>query len=419
MPLDPNIILGGKSVEIQNPMNALAQMLQVKHLQQQGQAQEFALQEQQRGVDNQNKLREILSRQGDQSSPEFLRAISGIDPAFAEKIQKNRQEQLKSNADIELSQAHAKNFNQQTASSEAANKFIAASHHEQLISTVNNMGDVVNYVNSGIDKGIFPPMTPEQIQEKLMKYNGNVEAWKSDAIKNATPVLEGLKAQALKAHQDQVDVTTRRGQDMTNARSREATSTSMSKPFEVTGDDGSPILVQQNKQGKIIPVDGYTAKTAVLKQIPPSVNKAIIENAGNISKVDKALALLEENNDAVGMKGYTPNFLLNRMNPKGTETRAAITDIGSLILHDRSGAAVTASETPRLLPFIPLATDDKATAQKKLKRFKEIYAEENNAMGEIYSKEQGYRPSPLLNKSKVQDSGKPTTTQSGATVSNW
>jgi len=222
MPLDPNIILGGKSVEIQNPMNALAQMLQVKHLQQQGQAQEFALQEQQRGVDNQNKLRELLSSNQDQNSPEFIRQVSGIDPSFAEKIAKSKQDKLKSDSDIELSNAHANNFKQQTASSEAANKFIVASHHEQLISTVNNMGDVVNYVNSGIDKGIFPPMTPEQIQEKLMKYNGNVEAWKSDAIKNATPVLEGLKAQALKAHQDQVDVTTRRGQNMANARSREA-----------------------------------------------------------------------------------------------------------------------------------------------------------------------------------------------------
>ena len=68
-----------------------------------------------------------------------------------------------------------------------------------------------------------------------------------------------------------------------------------------------------------------------------------------------------------------------------------ITDIGSLVLHDRSGAAVTASETPRLLPFIPLPTDDKDTARRKLVRFKQIYEQEQQAYLDTYSKDQGYK----------------------------
>ena len=100
---------------------------------------------------------------------------------------------------------------------------------------------------------------------------------------------------------------------------------------------------------------------------------------------------------ATGFKGYLPNTILNRIDPQGVDARAEIADIGSLKINDRSGAAVTASETPRLLPFIPLATDDKDTVLKKLKRLKLEVANETNAMKDIYSKEQGYKENPILN----------------------
>lgn len=113
---------------------------------------------------------------------------------------------------------------------------------------------------------------------------------------------------------------------------------------------------------------------------PQYVVQAITGNAKSLSSIDAALGSLSTpaGKDAVGMKGYLPNSMLNRMFPSGTETRANISDVGSLILHDRSGAAVTAAESPRLMPFIPLATDDAATAKKKLTRFKQIFEAETN-----------------------------------------
>jgi hypothetical protein len=68
-----------------------------------------------------------------------------------------------------------------------------------------------------------------------------------------------------------------------------------------------------------------------------------------------------------------PNTILNRLDPQGTDTRAAVADLGSLVIHDRSGAAVTAAEMPRLAPFIPQATDDPETARKKLAAFASNY----------------------------------------------
>lgn len=75
----------------------------------------------------------------------------------------------------------------------------------------------------------------------------------------------------------------------------------------------------------------------------------------------------------------------------GVDARAGVADVGSLVIHDRSGAAVTVSEYPRLKPFIPFPTDDHETALKKLNRMRQIIAEETSAMQDFYTPDQGYR----------------------------
>ena len=133
-----------------------------------------------------------------------------------------------------------------------------------------------------------------------------------------------------------------------------------------------------------------------LKPIPANINTAISTNNQTLKSIDEAIRLIKENPDAVGWKGYAPNKILNETNPKGVDARAAISNIGSLKLHERSGAAVTASEFPRLAPFIPLATDDAATVVKKLTQMRNIAQGEQQNLTETYTREQGYRPNPLL-----------------------
>lgn len=148
-----------------------------------------------------------------------------------------------------------------------------------------------------------------------------------------------------------------------------------------------------------------------LKVIPASVNTALTENKKSLSNIDTAIKLLEGEDvnigkdetgadinmlgdkDATGWKGYVPPVLLNRLDPKGTDARAQVADIGSLIIHDRSGAAVTISESPRLMPFIPLATDDNPTVLKKLRRLKKQMELENDSFAEQYNEDNGYQAS--------------------------
>lgn len=117
------------------------------------------------------------------------------------------------------------------------------------------------------------------------------------------------------------------------------------------------------------------------KPLPASASKALLENSTNLRRAQEALTLIEGKKvgdiqgdpEATGWKGFAPNGLLNRMDPAGVPTRAAIADLGSLVIHDRSGAAVTAAEFPRLAPFIPQATDDAKTVKDKLRKFVRNY----------------------------------------------
>jgi hypothetical protein len=109
-----------------------------------------------------------------------------------------------------------------------------------------------------------------------------------------------------------------------------------------------------------------------------------IGNNQSIRNIDRAWTALSSAPKSVGASGYTPDFILKRTDPKGVEARAAIANIGSLLIHDRSGAAVTIAETPRLVPFIPQVTDDEKTAKKKLKQLRAALTETQDDFDSVY-----------------------------------
>ena len=164
-----------------------------------------------------------------------------------------------------------------------------------------------------------------------------------------------------------------------------------------SGRMGAPVV-----EGAPVAGTPFKGKHEGLKQIPANINLAIIKNNQGVQQLSDTIKLLEQNPNATGFKGFVPGAILNRADPEGVDARAGVADIGSLVMHDRSGAAVTAAESPRLVPFIPLITDDNATALKKLKRMKTIIEGEQKGLTETYSKEQGYVPNPVVSKISAQ-----------------
>jgi hypothetical protein len=128
--------------------------------------------------------------------------------------------------------------------------------------------------------------------------------------------------------------------------------------------------------GDLAPLTGADGKP--LGKYDAGRIKGARENRAAIRNVDDALDLVEDNPQAFGLeKGrglpLVGGQLDPRTDPKGVEARAAVASIGSLKIHDRSGAAVTAAEFPRLAPFIPDTKDSPGTIAKKLKRFRREY----------------------------------------------
>lgn len=146
--------------------------------------------------------------------------------------------------------------------------------------------------------------------------------------------------------------------------------------------DAGPMTVKGGVASPVLGPDGQPLKPkSTDKALPTSAAQKLMENNQNLRKAEQALTLIsgekaggaEGDAAATGWKGYVPDAILQRTDPKGVSTRAAIGDLGSMVIHDRSGAAVTAAEFPRLRPFIPTVTDDPATVKKKLSRFVSEY----------------------------------------------
>lgn len=137
------------------------------------------------------------------------------------------------------------------------------------------------------------------------------------------------------------------------------------------------------------------------KTAPESAQKGMLENVQGIGKIDRALAAVEKAPGATGtvagLLNSIPGGVADNWSPKeSVDARAAIADVGSIVIHDRSGAAVTASEFPRLRPFIPAVSDSPEVVKTKLQRFKQEYQSILRDQYEFYGPGQGYRQLPVV-----------------------
>lgn len=136
------------------------------------------------------------------------------------------------------------------------------------------------------------------------------------------------------------------------------------------------------------------------KPMPPHAEQGLTKNFVALNQIDKGLSELKKNPDAVGwLKGVMSSTgdlsgsnLADRLDPKGVDARAPIANIGSLIIHDRSGAAVTISEMPRLRPFIPVVGDDPGVIEKKMLALRSAITDEMQATNDYYSPKNRFIP---------------------------
>ncbi|HKP26534.1 MAG TPA: hypothetical protein VJV39_21880 [Dongiaceae bacterium] len=129
------------------------------------------------------------------------------------------------------------------------------------------------------------------------------------------------------------------------------------------------------------------------KEPPQKVAETLIEDAAGIRKIDQTLDALAGHEGAVGPVYNIPlsETIGDWRSPSSAKVRALISDIGSLKLHDRSGAAISAAEWPRLRPFIPSVKDTPSVIREKLGNFQREYLGILNDTYQIYGPAAGYR----------------------------
>ena len=182
--------------------------------------------------------------------------------------------------------------------------------------------------------------------------------------------------------------------------------------------DRGPVAVNPDASATPLKIEGVPIGKEP-KPVPEPVLKALLTNSTSERQVDTALQLLngktvdglQGDPGAIGpIQGRIPDTILQKSNPNGVVTRAAIADIGSMIIHDRSGAAVTVAEMPRLVPFIPQITDTPEAAKAKLTRMKAELTNIGNEYRAVHESAGYTMPTGLQPNAKVANP-KPTPTQ--------
>jgi len=88
--IDSNIAMGYKPIQIENPLNQLAAVAQIQSGQQSQQLNALKMQEYQRGLEEENKLRTLLSGGSDINSPDVIRQMYGISPTKGLEFQQKQ-----------------------------------------------------------------------------------------------------------------------------------------------------------------------------------------------------------------------------------------------------------------------------------------------------------------------------------------
>lgn len=210
------------------------------------------------------------------------------------------------------------------------------------------------------------------------------EQWRMGVGSNVDKMAEhAMKQQEFGLKQDQFGETVRhnkstegiqiRGQNLVDARAREATQATMSKPFEVTGTDGQPVLVQQDKQGNIRPVQGYGPKppapSAAQQKELMSINQQRSIINGALQSVDTTPGAFTFKRGIAGKMPFGETMAGRMETPEETQARSYVFNNVSRVINERAGAAQSAQELARLNSFLPADTDGPEQIKNKLKGF--------------------------------------------------
>jgi hypothetical protein len=184
--IDPSIALQFKQPQFQDPINQFAKAQEVS-------VNALKMNEMQRGLESQNKMRELYSEGVDINTPEGFKRFAAVDPASAIKLKTEALQGEKLRGEIK-----------ETGLKITAKEMdIAREGYKNLIFNPSDN----NFKSFLEDAVLSGKMTPTQAQQQFAEI----------APLNVDQRKEFIRNRALKAEQLFSDITSRRGQDITAA----------------------------------------------------------------------------------------------------------------------------------------------------------------------------------------------------------
>lgn len=229
--------------------------------------------------------------------------------------------------------------------------------------------------------------TLEEALSEIPQDPAGFQKWQMQASEGIGKLADhAMKQQQLDATirgQDLSAATQRRWQDIqqgNNIRSNERMignggggGVAMSKPFELTGEDGQQVVVQQDKQGNIRPVQGFSPKPAAPNAAQQkelmSINQQRSIVNGALNAVTSTPGAFTFKRGVAGKLPFGETLAGRTETPQETQARAYVFNNVSRVINERAGAAQSAQELARLNSFLPADTDGPEQIKNKLNGF--------------------------------------------------
>lgn len=190
MPIDANIPLQVKPFNIQLPVNQLAAVSEA-----------MKIGEMNRGIDTQNKLRELYSQGVDVSTPEGFNKLASVDPSSAIKLRRDALEGVKLQGDIKKTGVETKIKELEVQREQFGN----------LVFNPSN-ANVTAHIEDSVLKGNIPPAQAQALLAQVMPMNADQrKQFFTDMAVKAETRFQG---DITKRGQDISASTARRGQDI-------------------------------------------------------------------------------------------------------------------------------------------------------------------------------------------------------------
>jgi hypothetical protein len=412
--MNPMIALNARAPQFEVDPNAesnrLLQFLKVSSMMDESDMNRLKTEEYKRGVERSNRLREVLAQ--DYAKPEELETAllrGGFVDEYS-KMTKDRREGQKFDAEAQDKLASRKKTDLETSlkKMEHAGSVLSQAKDPQSYSMARMV------LKRDLNMDLPEQFDPGYIQATIA---GGQTLTQRLQAEHQRMTLEETKRHNVTSetetgrHNRAGEGIQIRGQNMVDARSREATMATMTKPFEVTGPDGNPVLVQQDKQGNIRPVQGYAPKGGN-KTLTDSQAKANLFGT-RMKESDRILSGLEGKYSPLavnskmaaqelplvgGVAGAMGNLT---MPANGQQAEQAMRDFINAVLRRESGAVITAPEFDNARKqYFPQPGDSKQVLEQKARNRKlAISGMEAEVPG-------GFRTGPSLTTPSRESSGK-------------